>query len=194
MSTAFRNTAHSLTISRTYKNVQCTLSPVLTPLCTLSIPHRVLLWIIHNMKENTPSWTTESKRENRKKYIKNRKAKFKEKGICPNCEKRSAASGRTCCQQCLEDKKLTAKFGTAGPYRQLYAELYERQKGLCGICHKQMIRPLLDHDHESMAVRGLLCSRCNVGLGQFEDDPKLLSDALYYLNNNAGIGITIKKR
>jgi len=57
-----------------------------------------------------------------------------------------------------------------------------------------MIRPLLDHDHESMAVRGLLCSRCNVGLGQFEDDPKLLSDALYYLNNNAGIGITIKKR
>ena len=115
-------------------------------------------------------------------------------GICPNCEKRPAAIGKTCCQQCLEDKKLTAKFGVAGPYRQLYAELFEKQRGLCGICNKSMVRPLLDHNHESMEVRGLLCSKCNIGLGQFDDSPKLVSAALQYLENNVGIGIAFKKR
>jgi len=146
------------------------------------------------MSKIISSWTPERQKESRKEYIKKRKAKLKEKGICPNCEKRSAAPGRTCCQQCLEDKKLTAKFGTARPHRQLYAELFERQHGLCGICHNRMDRPLLDHNHETMEVRGLLCSRCNIGLGQFKDDTSLLESALEYLKNNAGIGISLKKR
>lgn len=140
------------------------------------------------------SWTPDRQREYQKAYRKNRKKKCKENGICPSCEKNPAAPRRTCCQQCLDDKKLTAKFGTAGPYRQLYVELFERQHGLCGICLKSMQRPLLDHNHTSMEVRGLLCSKCNAGLGQFDDDPKLLEAALYYVNNNAGIGIMVKKR
>ena len=146
------------------------------------------------MSKPIVSWTPEHKKEYQRVYSRNRKRSCKERGICPNCEKNPPAQGKTCCQPCLDDKKLTAKFGTAGPFRQLYAELFERQHGLCGVCHKPMERPLLDHDHESMEVRGLLCSKCNVGLGQFDDDPKMLSAALHYLKNNAGIGITLKKR
>lgn len=145
------------------------------------------------MSKQSGSWTSEQQREYQKKYLKKRKSALKEKGICPNCEKNPAAEGRVCCQRCLDDKKLTAKFGTAGPYRQLYAELFEKQRGLCGICHELMTRPLLDHNHETMEVRGLLCSKCNVGLGQFKDNPALLLAALQYLENNAGIGIKVKR-
>jgi len=152
--------------------------------------------IVDNVLMSKPivSWTPERRKEYQRMYSRNRKINCKNKGICPNCEKNQAAPGKTCCQLCLDDKKLTAKFGTAGPYRQLYAEMFERQNGLCGICHKSMERPLLDHNHISMEVRGLLCSKCNVGLGQFDDDPELISAALNYLKNNVGIGIKVKQR
>ena len=146
------------------------------------------------MSKPIESWTPERRKEYQRTYSKNRKALFKEKGICPNCEKNPSAQGRVCCSQCLEDKKLRLKFGTAAQYRQLYADLFERQRGLCGICKKLMRRPLLDHCHDTMIVRGLLCSKCNVGLGQFEDNPDLLSAAQHYLKNNAGIGVMMKKR
>lgn len=39
-----------------------------------------------------------------------------------------------------------------------------------------------DHCHELDVPRGLLCSRCNLGLGSFKDDPYLLIQAAYYLS------------
>ncbi len=146
------------------------------------------------MSKPIVSWTPERRKEYQRTYSRDRKAQYKEKGICPNCEKRPAVSGRVCCQQCLNDKKLSLKFGTAGPHRQLYADLFEKQLGLCGICGDPMRRPVLDHCHQTMIVRGLLCSNCNVGLGQFKDNVGILSSAINYITNNAGIGIMIKKR
>ena len=140
------------------------------------------------------SWKSDKERQRFLNYQKERRKTFKEKGICPNCLKNPSAVGKTCCQQCLDDKKLALKFGTAGPYRQLYVELFERQQGLCGICSKAMSRPVLDHCHQTMVVRGLLCSNCNVGLGQFKDNTEILASAMRYIQNNAGIGIVMKKR
>jgi hypothetical protein len=39
----------------------------------------------------------------------------------------------------------------------------------------------LDHDHETGAFRGWLCSNCNSGLGLFRDNPRLLRKAAKYL-------------
>ncbi len=140
------------------------------------------------------SWKTEAQKQHFLEYQRKRKADFKARGICPSCTKRPSAEGRVCCIQCLEDKKLTQKFGSAGPYRQLYADLFELQQGLCGICRNPMKRPVLDHCHKTMIVRGLLCSNCNIGIGQFKDDPKLLAQAITYVTENAGIGISMKRR
>ena len=63
-----------------------------------------------------------------------------------------------------------------------YAQMVEEQGGRCLICLGQPDRSLhTDHCHGTGAVRGLLCSRCNIGLGCFKEDPELLSRAVMYL-------------
>ncbi|WP_345771579.1 endonuclease VII domain-containing protein [Geodermatophilus sabuli] len=71
---------------------------------------------------------------------------------------------------------LTRRYGiTAG---EADAKL-EYQGGLCAICRTAPAAHV-DHDHVTGAVRALLCSTCNGGLGQFADDPGLMHVAALY--------------
>jgi hypothetical protein len=64
----------------------------------------------------------------------------------------------------------------------------EAQEGRCYICRKKASgkgpsgqRLHIDHDPKTGKVRGLLCFSCNVGLGHFRHNPKLLLKAVRYL-------------
>lgn len=66
-----------------------------------------------------------------------------------------------------------------------YEILQKKQKGYCAICLKKnkCKRELsIDHCHKTNKSRGLLCSKCNLGIGLLEDDPKIIKSALKYLN------------
>lgn len=71
-------------------------------------------------------------------------------------------------------------------------QIFENQEGLCAICskticfecpllHKCLKRMHIDHDHKTNEVRGLLCSRCNQGIGYLKDSPTALRNAAGYL-------------
>ena len=63
--------------------------------------------------------------------------------------------------------------------------LIARQNNSCAICQYQFGQKsgdmMVDHCHTSGAVRGLLCDRCNRGLGYFRDNPSFLKNAADYL-------------
>jgi hypothetical protein len=77
-----------------------------------------------------------------------------------------------------------------------YMALFAEQSGLCAVCGKQgespdtMVRTgrrgasgvlVVDHDHSTGKVRGLLCTSCNSAIGSLDDDPDLLEKAREYL-------------
>jgi len=64
-----------------------------------------------------------------------------------------------------------------------YDAMLEGQGG-CAICLQGCAtgkRLAVDHDEATGRVRGLLCVRCNQGIGRFEHDPALLESAAAYL-------------
>jgi transcription elongation factor Elf1 len=50
----------------------------------------------------------------------------------------------------------------------------------CTICGDQTAL-VVDHCHSTNKIRGMLCNRCNKGLGLFQDSPELLEFAQIYL-------------
>jgi hypothetical protein len=64
---------------------------------------------------------------------------------------------------------------------QTYEAMWRRQGGRCAICDESA-GLVVDHDHWTGAVRGLLCS-CNLALGCFDDKPERLAGAARYLRD-----------
>ncbi|MFN2594819.1 MAG: endonuclease domain-containing protein, partial [Actinomycetota bacterium] len=60
-------------------------------------------------------------------------------------------------------------------------ELARKQLGVCAVCREYPVQHV-DHDHETEAIRGLLCFTCNNALGKFDDDPALIETAVRYLS------------
>ncbi len=48
--------------------------------------------------------------------------------------------------------------------------LWWLQSGICAICERR-VKLVIDHDHASGLVRGLLCAKCNIRLGKMRDKP-----------------------
>jgi len=76
---------------------------------------------------------------------------------------------------------LRKTFGLTGA---AYAIMLADQGGRCAICRREPRAGSslhVDHDHGTGTVRGLLCFRCNGGLGQFKDDADRLRLAADYV-------------
>jgi len=73
-----------------------------------------------------------------------------------------------------------------------YDIMVESQESKCAICELHLDELdtqflYVDHCHETGEVRGLLCRKCNTGIGDFCDDIDLLTKAIGYLNGRKPI-------
>lgn len=72
-----------------------------------------------------------------------------------------------------------------------FSRMLDEQGGVCAICKRPASLPgrgqrrkrtfAGDHDHNTGAIRGVLCGNCNTALGQFCDSIDVLRNAIEYL-------------
>lgn len=64
-----------------------------------------------------------------------------------------------------------------------YAERVMAQGGCCAVCEQPSIL-VVDHDHETGLVRGLLCSPCNIAIGHFKNSPERMERGADYIRHS----------
>jgi hypothetical protein len=94
------------------------------------------------------------------------------------------------CKECAKTNNkrcsLARRYGmSVGDYDALLAE----QCGGCAICGTTIpggssSRLCVDHDHLTGRIRGLLCVKCNSGIGLLGDDPARVRLAAAYLERH----------
>jgi Autographiviridae endonuclease VII len=81
-----------------------------------------------------------------------------------------------------------------------FNQMLVEQGGGCALCcepesiaHQSgTIKELsVDHCHDTDRIRGLLCSKCNQGLGLFKDDPTLLRRAADYIERHVSTAMLV---
>jgi hypothetical protein len=62
----------------------------------------------------------------------------------------------------------------------MYLEMLKAQQYKCKICGNKD-KLVVDHCHNTLKIRGLLCNLCNSGLGMYQDNIENLKSAIKYL-------------
>jgi hypothetical protein len=67
-----------------------------------------------------------------------------------------------------------------------YDRMFREQNGKCATCGSDNNgkRLVVDHDHKTGKVRGLLCASCNVAIGFMKDDESIVMKVFHYLTRN----------
>lgn len=130
-------------------------------------------------------WDITGRKTPQKRLAKQRERKSKEK---PEERQKTLVRQKTYREQNKSllaekrrDKRLQSKYNMSTDD---YGALSEQQNDCCLICglHSNDCGKLVvDHNHLTGKVRGLLCDRCNLGMGCLRDDKRLLQNAVKYL-------------
>lgn len=82
------------------------------------------------------------------------------------------------CRECRTEARHFRKYRL---YPIEYDRLVAKQNGCCASCGEQTDALVVDHDHSTGKVRGLLCHPCNKALGFLRDDPSRIQRLYSYL-------------
>ena len=102
---------------------------------------------------------------------------------CPKCGSSKAGPNGTkspYCVPCYRDHRLRKTYGISAAE---FDALLSGQGGRCAICRgEESDRQWhVDHCHDTGNIRGVLCAKCNMGLGMFGESSARLSAAADYL-------------
>jgi hypothetical protein len=116
-------------------------------------------------------------------FNKNKSGKFGLHNQCRPCTKLwkpSPEALKESRRKTREWNRLKATGFTPEDFQEKLAE----QGGVCAICGTDNPGKLdfcADHDHANGTKRGVLCRKCNAGLGHFQDNPEIIAKAIEYL-------------
>lgn len=99
------------------------------------------------------------------------------------------------CVQCSDDqnkkRKHTLKWWRVkklyGVTEKQFFKMIQEQEHKCSICEDKIteIKSHIDHCHSTGKVRSLLCSKCNQGIGLFNEDQERMASAINYLRRHS---------
>jgi len=92
-------------------------------------------------------------------------------GRCDDCQRRW-----------YRNHNLFSRYGVT---LEEYERIRDAQGGMCLSCEDVTEKLVVDHNHETCEVRGLLCGSCNLALGHTKDDPARLEALVGYLERHA---------
>ena len=106
-------------------------------------------------------------------------------GVVARCKECTREYGRQWRQSKGQRYHQTQRYGITP---EEYKELLEEQLYCCACCGssdpKRKAGFVIDHDHATGNVRGLLCHSCNIGIGQLGDSIAGLTKAINYLRKH----------
>ena len=97
---------------------------------------------------------------------------------CRACERERLRDYRSRNKQKIRGKNFRDRYGIEVKD---YEALKEQQGGKCAICETTSRVLYVDHCHDTQKLRGLLCQKCNTGIGMLQDSLKVLKKAVRYL-------------
>jgi len=126
-------------------------------------------------RENNPDVQKEYYSKNKDKIIERERARYQNKKEEISLQRKEFYS---------QNKELILNNNRNRKYKltnENYNLLVNNQKGKCAICFIET-KLVVDHNHETGKVRGLLCGHCNKALGFIREDIKLLENIKNYLS------------
>ena len=113
--------------------------------------------------------------------------RFEEKRICKICgnEFISHCPKKYTCQECIKTKRDNTLYRRYGISPNEYEKLIESNDGLCPICNERKAF-VVDHDHKTGDIRGVICNKCNLGLHYIENE-KLVEAMVNYLKKEDNV-------
>jgi len=114
--------------------------------------------------------------------------------VCKICTRIKVKAWRAANPEVFRQTRQKMKYGITENH---YQELLKKQGGVCAVCgspesgNASCRRLVVDHCHETGAVRGLLCHQCNTGIGQLRDSAEMLEKAAAYLRGAAACPLVI---
>ena len=102
---------------------------------------------------------------------------------CKECDKARVKARHQANPERTRNNDLKRNYGIT---LEEHTKMYENQNGVCAICKKpgdgKWKKLCVDHCHTTGKVRGLLCKRCNIALGEVGDNISTLQKMIEYLN------------
>jgi len=135
-------------------------------------------------EKDNPEKVKANQKKSRQKYAEKLKLERKKKWASADKAKSNEAvkQWRLKNPSAHQNIRLKRQFGIT---KSEWDEMLISQGSCCAICERAESGGKrgwnTDHCHETGIVRGILCNSCNVALGHFKDDIKILYRAIVYL-------------